>query len=92
MQVTGVREFRSRATKLLGGKDLVFVTRHGKLTSLVVPLKETRALPVDLRKELLERLGKAISTHLQKSGVTEKRILRDFKTWREERRARRRRR
>ncbi len=92
MQVTGVREFRSRATELLGGKDLVFVTRHGKLASIVVPLREPQSLPVDLRKELLERLGEAIAAHLQKAGVTEKRVLRDFKAWREERRARRRRR
>ncbi|MBI5115026.1 hypothetical protein HZA56_00970 [Candidatus Poribacteria bacterium] len=92
MQVTGVREFRNRAPELLGGKELVFVTRHGKLASIVVPMKEPQALPVDLRQELLERLGEAVSTNLRKAGVTEKRVLRDFKTWREKNRKRRRRR
>ncbi|MBI4832372.1 MAG: type II toxin-antitoxin system Phd/YefM family antitoxin [Candidatus Lindowbacteria bacterium] len=92
MQVTGVREFRNRAPELLGGKELVFVTRHGKLASIVVPMKEPQALPVDLRQGLLERLGEAVSTNLRKAGVTVKRVLRDFKTWREKNRKRRRRR
>ena len=71
---------------------MVFVTRHGKLASIVVPIREPEALPVDLRRELLERLGEAVSAHLQGAGVSEKRVLRDFKAWRQERRARRRRR
>lgn len=90
MQVTGVREFRGRATELLGGKDLVFVTRHGKLASIVVPMRESRALPVELRREMLERIGEAISSHLQRTGVTEKRVVSDFVAWREDRRTRRR--
>ena len=57
MQVTGVRDFRNRAPELLGGKDLVFVTRHGKLTSIVVPMEEPQTLPVELRQELLQRIG-----------------------------------
>ncbi len=92
MLVTGVREFRGRATQLLGGEDLVFVTRHGKLASLVVPMRDPRALPVEVRRELLERIGAAISTHLEKSGVTEKRITNDYRAWREKRRSNRRRR
>jgi antitoxin (DNA-binding transcriptional repressor) of toxin-antitoxin stability system len=92
MQVTGVRDFRNRAPELLGGKEVVFVTRHGKLTSIVVPVEEPQSLPVDLRRELLERIGEAISAHLSGTGVSEKRVLRDFKAWRKARGARRRRR
>ena len=92
MQVTGVRAFRNRAPALLAGKELVFVTRHGKLASIVVPMRETGVLPMDLRRELLERLGEAVSSHLKKTGISEKRVLRDFKDWRHARRARRRRR
>ncbi len=92
MEVTGVREFRSRATQLLGGKDLVFVTRHGKLASVIVPMRDPHVLPVEIRHELLERIGEAISSHLEKSGVTEKRMLNDFANWRAKRRANRRRR
>jgi len=90
MQITGVREFRSRAPELLKGKELVFVTRHGKVAGLVVPLNGTETIPVDLRKELIERLGEAISSQLARAGVTEKQLIRDFKAWRVKHRARRR--
>ncbi|MEK7476159.1 MAG: hypothetical protein AAB152_11090 [Candidatus Coatesbacteria bacterium] len=90
MQITGIREFRSRAPELLKGRELVFVTRHGKVSSLIVPLNGAEAIPVDLRRELIERLGGAISTQLARSGVTEKRVERDFKAWRDKHRARRR--
>jgi hypothetical protein len=92
MQVTGVREFRGRATQLLAGHELVLVTRHGKLTSIVVPVNEPESLPVELRRELIDRVGAAIFAHLKRRGATEKKILANFKTWRKRRRANRRRR
>lgn len=92
MKVAGMREFRSRAPELLRQKSLVFLTRHGKLTSLLVPLTEPQTLPVELRRELLERIGQAISAHLRRRGVSERRVLRDFQVWRKSRRANRRRR
>lgn len=87
MQVTGVREFRSHATQILGGKDLVFVTKHGKVTSLVVPMGDPASLPVELRRELLETMGRSISAHLKEQGVSEPKMLKDFKAWKKERRA-----
>ena len=87
MQVAGVREFRNHATEYLGGNDLIFVTKHDKLASIVVPIKEPKALPVEIRRELLERIGGAISMHLQNNGVSEKRISDDFKAWRKEHRS-----
>jgi len=92
VHVAGVREFRGRALEFLRRKDLVFVTRHGKLASILVPLEEPQTLPVDLRRELLERIGEAVSIHLEKSGVSEEQVRREFKAWREGRRASRRRR
>lgn len=89
MQIAGVRDFRSRASALLKGKDLVFVTRHGKVTSLIVPLNESRAIPIELRQELIARFGEAISAQFTRAGVTEGRLARDFKIWRKGRRARR---
>ena len=91
MRVAGVREFRSRAPELVKGRELVFVTRHGKLSGLLVPLAEPQELPVELRRELLTRLGGAIAGHLKSHGVREKRLLRDFEAWRKARRRRRRR-
>ena len=90
MHVAGIREFRSRAPELLGGKELVFVTKHGRLSSIVVPMNDTKTLSSELRRQLLENLGKAISTHLLKTGISEKKAMNDFKSWRAGRRARRR--
>ena len=92
MRVAGVREFRNRVPELVKGKDIVLVTRHGKLSGIFIPLTDPEALPVELRTEILERLGSAISRHLKKRGVTEKETLRDFEAWKKARRAGRRRR
>jgi len=51
--------------------DVVFVTRHGKLSGLLVPLGSPQDLPVYLRQDLLEKLGEAISRHLSVRGVGE---------------------
>ena len=92
MRVAGVREFRSRAPELVKGDEIVFVTRHGKLSGLLVPLSEPQELPVELRRELLTRLGAGIATHLKAHGVSETKALRDFEAWRKARpRSRRRR-
>ena len=88
MQVTGVRDFRNRAPELVAGNDLVFITRHGKLAGILVPMKESPALPVELRRELIERIGDAVSNHLAKRGVSERQALREFAAWRKGRRAR----
>ena len=61
--------------------DVVFVTRHGKLSGLLVPLGSPQDLPVYLRQDLLEKLGEAISRHLSVRGVGEAAIHRDFATW-----------
>jgi antitoxin (DNA-binding transcriptional repressor) of toxin-antitoxin stability system len=89
MRIAGVREFRNNAPELLKGRDLVFVTRHGRLSSLLVPLASPEALPPELRKELIERIGEAVSGHLRRRGVSEARLKKDFKDWREDRKARR---
>jgi len=92
MRVAGVREFRSRAPELVKGDELVFVTRHGKLSGLLVPLAAPQEIPVELRRELLTRLGAGIERHLKARGVRETKVLRDFEAWRKTRRGNRRRR
>jgi antitoxin (DNA-binding transcriptional repressor) of toxin-antitoxin stability system len=82
VRVAGVREFRNHAPELVKGDELVFVTRHGKLSGLLVPLSEPQEIPVELRRELLNRLGAGIASHLKAHGVSEARALRDFETWR----------
>ena len=88
MKVASVREFRNQATRLMKERELVFVTRHGKVTSILLPLRAPAAIPVELRRELLEQLGKAIGWHLKAKGVTERRVLRDFESFKKRRRRR----
>jgi antitoxin (DNA-binding transcriptional repressor) of toxin-antitoxin stability system len=91
MRVTGIREFRNKVPELVSGDELVFVTKHGKLSGLLIPLGQPDELPVELRQDLLERLGSAISRHLDERGVTEKQVMRDFQSWKKKRRTSRRR-
>ncbi len=86
MRVAGGRAFRNLAPRLVKGDEVVFITRHGKLTGILVPLEKPEELPVELRRELLQKLGGAISEHLTRRGVGEKRLLRDFEGWRKTRR------
>lgn len=72
------------------GRDIVFVTSRGKLSSILVPLAGSRKLPFEIRREFLTRFGAAISKHLHRRGVTEAGIQRDFDAWQKARRARRR--
>lgn len=82
MRVAGMREFRNRAREFFQGDELVFITRHGRLSGLLVPLGDPIKLPVKLKRGILEHLGKTTSDHLRKGGVNEKEVLRDFETWR----------
>ena len=91
MRVAGIREFRNKAPELARGDEIVFITRHGKLTGILVPLAEPVELPVELRQQMLERIGAAISKHLGERGVSEKQVTRDFEAWKKRRRASRRR-
>jgi len=50
------------------------------------------SLPVDLKRELFEKLSAEISRQLSKRGETEEAILSDFDHWRKARRETRRRR
>lgn len=88
MKVASVREFRNQATRLMKERELVFVTRHGKVTSILLPLKAPAEIPIELRRELLGQVGKAISSHLKARGVTERQVLREFETFRKRRRRR----
>ena len=86
-----MREFRDRATGLLRSKDPILVTRRGRLAGVFLPWKE-QSLPIDLRRELFSMLSSEVARQLKKKGLTEKKVLQDFESWRKGRRATRRRR
>src|SRR5713101_10112448 len=98
MMVTGVttcgsatvREFRDKATGLLKSKEPVLITRRGRMAGVFFPSPEG-TLPVDLKRELFEKLSAEIARRLKASETSEKEIQSDFESWRKARRETRRR-
>ena len=86
MKVAGVRQFRREVPRLVRGDEVVLVTWHGKPQSILMPLKDIRKLPRELRMEFLRQSGTEIRAHLKKRGITQERILADFQAWRKARR------
>jgi hypothetical protein len=88
MKVATVREFRDKATSYFREEEPILVTRHGKVTGLYLPIEHPESFPIELRKELLIRLGESISRSLSKKGVSEEKLLADFETFKKARRRR----
>lgn len=86
MIVTSIRDFRDKATAYLKKKEPVLITRNGKVAGLFLRLEDGESLPLDVRKEILSGFGKSISAALKKKGVTEEKLLADFKAHRKARR------
>ena len=92
MKVAGVRQFRKEVPKLVKGSQLVLVTWHGRPQSFLMPFKDIRKMPRELRMEFLRQSGLELKAHFHKVGVSEERLLKEFSDWRKARRAGRRRR
>jgi antitoxin (DNA-binding transcriptional repressor) of toxin-antitoxin stability system len=86
MKVAGIRELRANSATLFGSGEPVLVTRHGKVSGVYVPLDEPDRLPDDLRRELATVLGRHLTKLLERKGVTEKHIAKDFHAYRRRRR------
>jgi hypothetical protein len=91
MRIRTVREFRDKATGLLRSKEPLLITRRGRMAGVFFPSPEG-TLPVDLKRELFEKLSAEIGRRLKASGTSEKEIQSDFESWRKARREARRRR
>lgn len=88
MKVATVREFRDKATTYFKDEEPILVTRHGKVTGLYLPIEHPESFPLELRKELLIRLGESISRSLEKRGVTEEKLIAGFQSFKKTRRRR----
>ena len=86
MRIAGIREVRERSSALLGGREPVLVTRHGRISGLYVPLGEPNRIPGDIRAALAETLGDHFERILKRKGVTEADVLKDFDAHRRRRR------
>jgi PHD/YefM family antitoxin component YafN of YafNO toxin-antitoxin module len=86
MRVAGIRELRAHSAVLMGGREPVVVTRHGKISGLYLPLDEPDRLPDDLRRELSSVLGRHLAKLLKKRGVSDRDLAADFRAHRRSRR------
>jgi len=88
MRVATVREFRNKATSYFKNEEPILVTRHGKVTGLYLPIEHPESFPIELRKELLIRLGESISRSLAQKGISEEKLLAGFDAFKKTRRRR----
>jgi len=86
MKVTGIRELRAKSATFFGSGEPVLVTRHGKVSGVYVPLDEPDRLPDDLRRELVAVLGRHLAKVLERKGVSERDLVKDFHAYRQRRR------
>jgi PHD/YefM family antitoxin component YafN of YafNO toxin-antitoxin module len=88
MKVATVREFRDKATRYFKEEEPILITRHGKVAGLYLPIEHPESFPLELRKEMLVRFGEAISRSLKQNGVTEEKLLAEFRAIKRTRRRR----
>jgi PHD/YefM family antitoxin component YafN of YafNO toxin-antitoxin module len=88
MKVATVREFRDKATTYFKEEEPVLVTRHGKVTGLYLPIEHPESFPVELRQDVLVRIGEALSRSLAEKGISEEKLLADFDAYKKTRRRR----
>jgi hypothetical protein len=88
MKVATIREFRDKATSYFKEGEPILVTRHGKVTGLYLPIEHPEHFPLELRKDLLVRLGESISRSLAERGISEEKLLSDFDAFKKTRRRR----
>ena len=91
MKISTVREFRDNATGLLRSKDPILVTRRGRLAGIFFPWPEG-TMPLELKREVYSILSQQLREQLDSRNLSEDEVLGDFKAWRKNKRAARRRR
>lgn len=77
MKVVTVRDFRDRASEMFRSEDVILVTRDGAPAGFFLPW-ETPELPVEVRREVFQRLSEQVGAQLEADGVSEQEVLDDF--------------
>ena len=86
LKISTVREFRDNASGLLRSKSPILVTRRGRLAGVFFPWPEA-TLPMEFKKELFSVLSSEVNRQMKKKGLAEDEVLKDFESWRKQRRA-----
>jgi PHD/YefM family antitoxin component YafN of YafNO toxin-antitoxin module len=74
--------------ELIQGKEIVLVTRRGKPAAMLLPLKDSKLLSLELRRQLYLELSADIGRQIEAKGITADEIQRDFEETRKRRRRR----
>ncbi len=60
MHRTSVRDFRANIAELLEKDAAVLITRHGKNVAIVYPLRHPAALPLEVRQNIVDSVGRQL--------------------------------
>jgi hypothetical protein len=77
MKIVTVRDFRDRASEMFRSDEVILVTRDGSPAGFFLPWDHPE-LPVEVRREVFQRLSEQIGGQLESRGVTEQEVLEDF--------------
>lgn len=72
--------------ELLDSDEPVLVEQKGRISGVYVPLAGTGRFSGDLRRDLIDVLGTHLSASLDKKGIPEEEIQKDFSAYRRSRR------
>lgn len=74
MRSVGVREFRDRATSMMGAGETLVIERHGEPIGFFVPIN---AKDRTAGREALGRLGELVGEVLDRVGLDEEELVRE---------------
>lgn len=74
MKTATIEEVVSRPDEMLAGEESVMVTRDGKPTAVVYPLKDPHKIPMEVRKKLFAEASAEVGQELREKGITEEQV------------------
>ncbi len=87
MRTAKVREFRDQVTKLFKETEPILVTHRGRIVGFYLPATGA-SLPLEIKKDLLYVLTRAMRRKMKVRDVTEETVLAEFEKTRTPRRRR----
>lgn len=58
MKRTSVRQFRANLADLIDQDEPIIVTRHGRAAAVLYPLRNVRAVPTEVRRNVVESIAR----------------------------------
>lgn len=78
MKTATIEEVVKSPEQMLAGKESVVVTQDGKATSVVFPLHDPQAIPLEIRRRLYAETSAEVSRQLGEKGISQEQIERDI--------------